>query len=146
VHTGALLTDQGWIAGAAHDTLRLRARLDARVAIFADVLVKHAIAPPGFDVAAAARDTWHRGMADALVVTGPATGEPADADRLALVARTVPDAPLWIGSGLTTANARTLLRLAHGAIVGSALQRNGVAGRGVEEARVRALLRAAAGD
>jgi membrane complex biogenesis BtpA family protein len=143
VHTGALLTDQGWITGAAHETLRLRARLGARVAILADVLVKHATAPAGFDIAAAARDAWHRGLADALIVTGAATGHAVDTDRLRAVGEAVPEAPLWIGSGLEPANAR-ILALADGAIVGSALQHGGAAGAGVDPARVRALMRAIA--
>src|SRR5687767_9268450 len=41
VHTGAMLTDQGWIEGRAHETLRLRASLNAQIAICADVMVKH---------------------------------------------------------------------------------------------------------
>src|SRR5690606_2253475 len=49
VHTGAMLTDQGWITGRAHETLRLRARIAPTVAIAADVLVKHATPPPGLE-------------------------------------------------------------------------------------------------
>jgi membrane complex biogenesis BtpA family protein len=58
VHTGAMLTDQGWINGRAAETLRLRAQLQARVAIAADVMVKHAVSPAGLSIEAAARDTW----------------------------------------------------------------------------------------
>ena len=35
VHTGAMLTDQGWIAGAAHQTMRDRAAHGGDVAVFA---------------------------------------------------------------------------------------------------------------
>ena len=141
VHTGAMLTDQGWIEGKAHDTLRLRTRLDSPVAVLADVLVKHATAPPGVDAAAAARDTWHRGLADGLIVTGGATGATPDPERLLTVRHAVPDAPLWIGSGLDAANAPDLLPLADAAIVGSALQHEGVAGSGVDSVRVKRLVR-----
>src|SRR6516162_8723403 len=41
VHTGARLTDQGLIEGAAHRTLRYRKLLGADIKIFADVDVKH---------------------------------------------------------------------------------------------------------
>jgi len=37
VHTGARVTDQGVIEGHAHETLRLRERIDADVAVVADV-------------------------------------------------------------------------------------------------------------
>src|SRR5687768_120118 len=76
VHSGAMLTDQGWLSGRAHETVRQRAQLGAPVAICADVLVKHAIAPPGADLAGIARDTRIRGQADVLIVTGAATCAP----------------------------------------------------------------------
>src|SRR5262245_52876600 len=41
IHTGARLTDQGIIEGAAHETLRRRKSLGAEIRIFADVDVKH---------------------------------------------------------------------------------------------------------
>jgi hypothetical protein len=144
VHTGAMLGDQGWLHGEAHETLRLRARLGARVAILADVLVKHAVAPPGLDIAQAARDARHRGLADGLVVSGAATGEATDPTRILSVKRAVPDTPVWIGSGITPENARALLDIADGAIVGSTLMHDGRAGEGVDPARVRELMAAVA--
>jgi uncharacterized protein len=141
VHTGAMLTDQGWIQGRAHETLRDRALLCPGVAILADVLVKHAVAPAGLDVADAARDTWERGRADGLIVSGTATGAATNPDRLRAVRAAVPAAPLFIGSGLTERNAAALFALADGAIVGSAFQHEGTAGSGVDAGRVRALLR-----
>ncbi|HSJ14480.1 MAG TPA: BtpA/SgcQ family protein [Longimicrobiales bacterium] len=140
VHTGAMLTDQGWITGHADRTLRRRAMLRAPVAIAADVLVKHAVAPAGLSAARAARDTWERGRADVLIVSGAGTGEATPADRLAEVRAAVPEAPLWIGSGLDAGSAAELLAHADGAIVGSALQRDGRAGAPVDGARVRRLM------
>ena len=141
VHTGAMLTDQGWITGLAADTLRRRAALNVPVAIFADVLVKHATAPAGLTAAEAARDTWERGLADALIVSGAATGAVTAADRLQAVRAAVPAAPLLIGSGLDLEHMERL-RLADGAIVGSALQRGGRAGEPVERPQVERLMAA----
>jgi len=140
VHTGAMLTDQGWIEGRAHETLRLRARLGAPVAIVADVMVKHAVPPAGLDIAQAARDAWHRGLADGLIVSGGETGAATDPARALAVKRAVPEAPVWIGSGLTTENAAELLAHADGAIVGTAFARGGRAGTGIDPDRVRALM------
>ena len=140
VHTGAMLTDQGWIEGAAHETLRDRARLGLECAILADVLVKHATAPVGVDIAAAARDTWGRGLADGLVVSGPETGSATPLERIRAVRDAVPGAPIWVGSGLNPANAAALLGIADGAIVGSAVQREGRAGSGVDPERARRLV------
>lgn len=141
VHTGAMLTDQGWITGLAHETLRARTRLGAQVAILADVLVKHAVPPAGLGIGEAAQDTWQRGLADGLVVSGSATGAAVDPSRLAAVRAAVPAAPLFIGSGLTEQNAQELFALADGAIIGSAFQQAGHAGSPVEIERIRRLLR-----
>jgi uncharacterized protein len=145
VHTGAMLTDQGWITGAAHETVRVRALLAPAVVILADVLVKHAVAPPGMDAAAAAQDTWERGRADALIVTGAATGAAAQPARLRAVRDAVPDAPLLVGSGVTEASARQLLDLAAGAIIGSAFMTGGLAGAGVDPDRVARVMAALRG-
>ena len=140
VHSGAMITDQGWITGKAADTLRLRRTLDAPVAIFADVLVKHAVPPAGLSVEAAARDTWERGAADALIVSGMATGAPTDVTEVRRIRAAVPDAPVWVGSGVTPDNVVDLLESADGLIVGSAFEAGGRAGAPVEMQRVRQLI------
>lgn len=143
VHTGAMHTDQGWIEGAAAETLRLRERMAGDVAILADVLVKHATPPPGQELAAAARDAWERGLADALIVSGPATGEATDLDDVRTVREAARDAVVLVGSGVTGNNVREVLRVADGAIVGSAFEVGGSAGNAVEPERVRGLMDAA---
>lgn len=140
VHVGAMLTDQGWIEGEAAVTLRARERLAPDVLILADVHVKHAAPPHGWSLEQAAQDTWHRGRADALIVSGTGTGAATDPDRIGQVRAAVPAAPILVGSGLTAANAARLLAVADGAIVGSAVQHDGVAGRGVDPERARALV------
>lgn len=146
VHSGVMVTDQGIIEGRAFETLRSRALLGAPVAIFADVLVKHA-APlcggPLADPAFAARDIAERGCADALIVTGPQTGAPADMDRLLAVRRAVPDHPLLAGSGVTEETAGSSLEIADGAIVGTSLKAGGEVLAPVDGRRVRALVKAA---
>lgn len=143
VHTGAMLADQGWIEGRAHETLRMRSRLGLRCAIFADVAVKHALAPHGTELAAMARDLWHRGLPDALIASGSATGAATSSHDLRVVRDAVPQAPVWIGSGLDESNLAALLPSCDGAIVGSALSRDGLAGRGIDPDRARRLLAAA---
>jgi membrane complex biogenesis BtpA family protein len=142
VHTGAMVTDQGWIEGRAAETLRLRERVCPDVAILADVLVKHATPPPGLEIEQAARDAWERGLADALIVSGSGTGEPTALEDVRRVEESAPDAPVLVGSGVRAETVADLLRHADGVIVGSALQPRG-AGSGVEVDRVRALVDAA---
>jgi len=143
VHIGALLTDQGWIRGRAASTLRMRQRLGLRVAILADVAVKHSVLPPGFDVVAAAHETWERGLADALIVSGPATGRAPDPAALTAIRTSLPEAPLVIGSGVSSMNAAALLPLCDGVIAGSDLEQGGRAGGRVDPLRAKAFVDAA---
>lgn len=140
VHTGVMFTDQGTIEGDAAGTLRMRAALAIDVAIFADHLVKHATPPAAVDPLQVAKDLRLRGLADALIVTGAETGAAADAGRIADL-RAAVDAPLLIGSGLTAANARDYTG-ADGAIVGTAIKREGRLDQPVECDRVARIVAA----
>ena len=140
VHTGVMATDQGLLTGRAHETLRLCSALGADIALFADVWVKHATPFPGSDLSQSAEDTWERGRADALILSGRGTGKPTDLQRAIDVRSAVPAAPLLIGSGLTAENAAEVFRHVDGAIVGSAVQRDGWAGAGVDHVRLTRLM------
>lgn len=143
VHTGSMWTDQGLIEGQAADTLRARAALGIDVAILADVHVKHATPPSGSSIGDAAADAWHRGLADALVVTGPGTGRAARSDELTEVREAVHEATILLGSGVSHNTVRALLHRVDGAIVGSAVMTDGVAGSGVDRGRAAAFIEAA---
>ena len=147
VHAGARVTDQGVIEGQAHETLRLRDRLDADVAVFADVAVKHSAPLGEGSVRGELRDVCERGLADAVVVSGPATGEQVGEAALgtAIEARdeVAPETPALVGSGVTADNAADLLAVADGAIVGTALKEGGETAAPVDEERVAAVVSAA---
>lgn len=122
VHCGVYATDQGLLEGRADETLRYRRLLGAKVLIFADVHVKHARPLSSPDIAAAAEETAYRGRADALIVSGPATGKPTDPADIRAVRTAVPDRPIYVGSGTRPDNVREVLAVADGAIVGTALK------------------------
>jgi uncharacterized protein len=143
VLTGVMHTDQGTITGRAAEIARLRATLAPDVLVLADVFVKHAVPPAGLTVEQAAADTWERGGADALVVSGSGTGRPVDLDRLAAVRATVPDAPLVIGSGVSETSVAHLTGMADALIVGSAIKHHGRAEELVEPDRARRFVEAA---
>ena len=144
VHTGAMNTDQGMIQGDAANTLRERARLGSDVLIFADVWVKHAT-PIGANgsIEDAAEDTYHRGMADALIISGTGTGAATPMGDLQSVRSRLPDVPLFVGSGATPETLPSLMKFADGAIVGSALKRRGLPTNPVDEDRTHTFFKAA---
>jgi len=137
VLTGAMVTDQGVVEGRAAEVARLRASLRPRIAIAADVLVKHASPLAPVDPAEVAADLVGRGGADALIVTGTRTGGAVDPARVRAVRAAAGRAPVLLGSGVRAGTVADLLPLADGAIVGSALERGGRAGNPVDAARVR---------
>lgn len=143
VHTGSMWTDQGMVEGRAAETLRLRTGLGQDIAILCDVHVKHATPPVGAEIGATAADGWHRGLADALIVSGVGTGAPTALGDIEAVRAAVPEAPILVGSGVTPQNAAGVLAHANGAIVGSAVMVDGVAGSGVDLRRASALVTAA---
>jgi len=122
VHTGVSATDQGLIEGRADETLRYRKQLGRRIAILADVHVKHATPLSEPDLGRAARDTAYRGLADGLIVTGHATGEAADVGDLQRVREAVPDRRVFVGSGVTAETVASLLKVATGVIVGTGIK------------------------
>jgi membrane complex biogenesis BtpA family protein len=144
VLSGIMYTDQGPLVGQAAAAARLRHELCPGVAILADVFVKHATPPPGLSIEQAGLDTWERGGADALIVSGAGTGLPTDLGEATRLRRAVPEAPILIGSGVTPDNLAKLAGTADGAIVGSSLREGGIAGRPVDAGRARELVAAAA--
>lgn len=144
--TGAMVTDQGIIEGEAHSVQIYRRQLLAQrnVKIFADVLVKHAYPfVPDADITLAAKDAVDRGLADAVIVTGTATGSPPSTDDLCKAQEAVSGTPVLVGSGITLANVSELLGIADGIIVASSLKRQGMIDQPVDVERVRALVHAA---
>jgi len=125
VHSGAALTDQGVIEGQADETLRYRVALGSDVAIAADVDVKHASALVARPLEETADETYNRAHADVLIVSGRGTGKEAATDDIERVRRAVPDAPLWLGSGLTLENLERYRALCDAFIVGTVLHRSG---------------------
>lgn len=142
VYVGAVVTDQGIIEGAAREAVEYRRYLGADVWILADIGVKHAWDLDQRSLSAQAQEAAERGLADALIVTGSATGAAPDDRAAREVKESVPHTPVLIGSGLNQTNARNLLQHADGAIVGSSLKQDGELSARVDLARVRALVRA----
>lgn len=154
VHVGTATTDQGVLEGRAHETLRLRERIDAaEVGILADVHVKHATSLSELPIEQVARETVDRGRADGLIVSGPGTGVETPLDDLRQVVAAATECsrsvPVFVGSGVTPDTVGDVLGAgADGVIVGTALKRNGETAAPVSRSRVEDLIEAvdAAGD
>lgn len=142
---GAYVTPEGLIEGQPGRVLRMRMRYAPDVAIFADIRVKHAYPLAATTIAEDALDAVERGKADWLIVTGPRTGSPPEADDLKLVKHTLAEfgagTPVLIGSGINPANAVEFLGVSDGFIVGSYIRKGGRAGEDLDRERTVEIVR-----
>ncbi|SFC33609.1 hypothetical protein SAMN05444422_10768 [Halobiforma haloterrestris] len=144
VHVGTAATDQGVLEGQAHETMRLRERLEADVAVLADVHVKHATPIGDAGVERAARETVGRGRADGVLVSGSGTGREAALEDVRRVAAAVPETPVLVGSGVTAETVGDCLEAgADGVVVGTALKDGGETTNAVDPERVGRVMTAA---
>ncbi len=136
VYTGVMATDQGLIEGKAHEIQRYRRELGQDIAIFADVLVKHALPLGKASLSMAVQDTIERGLADAVILSGWATGFPPNIDDLQFAQKVAGDTPVLIGSGADMDNIGKLMSYADGVIVASSLKRKGDIRETIDPTRV----------
>ncbi len=143
VYTGIMATDQGLIEGKAHQLQRYRRELAKDIAIFADVLVKHARPLGTPNLTAAVQDTIERGLADAVILSGWTTGSPPSLEDLELAQSAAHGTPVLIGSGANWENIGQLMQAADGAIVASSLKRHGKISQPIDPIRVAQFVEAA---
>ncbi len=143
VLNGIMATDQGLIEGNAHEILRFRRELGSDIAIFADVLVKHSRPLGTPNLTTAVQDTIERSLADAVILSGWATGSPPTLEDLELATAAAKGTPVLIGSGANWDNIGQLMQAADGAIVASSLKRQGMIHETIDPIRVAQFIEAA---
>jgi uncharacterized protein len=136
VLSGVMATDQGLIEGCAHELLRYRRELGSDVKILADVLVKHAHPLSSSDLTIAVKETIDRGLADAVILSGIATGNAPSLAELRLAKAAAGNVPIIVGSGADCDNITSLMQFADGAIVSSSLKRQGKIENSIDPIRV----------
>jgi uncharacterized protein len=136
VLSGVMATDQGLIEGCAHELLRYRRELGSNVKILADVLVKHAHPLSSSDLTVAVKETIDRGLADAVILSGIATGNAPSLAELRLAKAAAGNVPIIVGSGADCDNITSLMQFADGAIVSSSLKRQGKIENSIDPIRV----------
>ncbi len=141
VLSGARVTDQGIVEGRAAEVLRERAAIARDVRIFADVDVKHSAPITIREIEDEVEELANRALADAILVTGSATGSPADEGDLDRV-RAATRLPVFVASGVTERTAKSLLAKCDGVIVGTAIKRGRRAGGPVDPKLAKSFVRA----
>jgi membrane complex biogenesis BtpA family protein len=138
----AHVADEGLIEASAGALLRYRRAIGAdHVRVFADVKKKHSAHALTADVdiveTAKAAEFF---TVDGVIVSGVATGEPADAREVSSLAGAVSVATL-VGSGITVRNMADYAD-ADALIVGSSIKKDGIWSNPIDPERAEALVRA----
>jgi membrane complex biogenesis BtpA family protein len=138
----AHVADEGLLESDAGELLRYRRAIGAEgIKIFADIKKKHSAHSLTADVdlveTARAAELF---LADGLVVTGTATGRPAEPTAVEAVQGAV-DVPTLVGSGISAENLERY-GAADGLIVGSSLKKDGLWSNPLDPARLEAAVRA----
>jgi membrane complex biogenesis BtpA family protein len=112
------------------------------VQILADVDVKHSAPVAVRPLEEEVEELIDRGCADAVIVTGAATGKQTSLEDLKRAKQAAGRAPVIAGSGVTASNVSTVMNVADGAIVGTFFKRDGMTTNPVDPGRVQALISA----
>lgn len=138
IFTGLFASDMGLWQPNAADALKLRAELgrtDLKLlfninAEFADPLDRRPI-----DLRA--HSAVFSSLADAVLVSGPITGQPAEMSDLRKVAAAVRDVPVLANTGVDIDNVAEVMSIASGVVIGTHFKVDGITWNAVDPARVR---------
>jgi membrane complex biogenesis BtpA family protein len=126
IFTGAYASDMGLWKPDAGRALRYRERLGRRdLALLYNVSAEFAYSLDRRSLPDRARSAVFSSVPDAVLVSGPITGEAADPGDLAAVKRALPDTPVLANTGVRHETIAQVLRTADGCVVGSALKVGG---------------------
>ena len=134
----AHVADEGIIESSAGDILRYRRAIGAEnVLVFADIKKKHSAhaITADVDIAETAKAAEFFSV-DGVIVSGTATGSPADPAEVDAV-RSAVTVPVLIGSGITPENLAQY-RGADAFIIGSSVKSNGLWSGTLDPARTKA--------
>jgi len=144
VLSGCRVTDQGLIQGDAYALLREKQRCGAtQIRIAADVDVKHSTAITKRPLEEEALELIERAGADALIVSGNATGDATNVGDLETVRKACPTAFLMVGSGVAISNIKQLSPHCDAVIVGTSIKATSQIDSPVDVGKVAELVKSA---
>jgi len=88
-------------------------------------------------IALRAKSAVFSSLADAILVSGPITGQPADRSHLHSVAEAVKDVPIFANTGVNIDNVEDIFSLASGVVIGTHFKVDGITWNAVDADRVK---------
>ncbi|WP_417722044.1 BtpA/SgcQ family protein [Salipiger sp.] len=139
IFTGVFASDMGVWAPDAARPARLKRDLDRRdLKLFFNINAEFAHSLDQRPIELRAKSAIFSSMADAILVSGPITGQPADASDLRKVAEAVGDlVPVFANTGVNVDNVTDVMSVASGCIIGSHFKVDGDTWNAVDGDRVK---------
>lgn len=138
IFTGVFASDMGVWAPDCATPARLRRNLgrpDMKFLFNINAEFAHALDERPIELRA--RSAVFSSMADAILVSGPITGEPSSASDLRKVAEAVTDVPVFANTGVNIDNVTDVLAVAQGCVIGTHLKVDGDTWNPVDGDRVK---------
>ncbi len=141
IFSGAYASDFGvWNTNAGATVRHLKRLGGDSIKLLFNIVPESAAYLASRDIGEIARSTVFNCQPDALLVSGLTAGQETSATVLQRVKQAVPDVPVFANTGVRLENVSQQLRVADGAIVGTAFKRDGYIWNEVDPARVRAFM------
>ena len=138
VYCFPVIAPEGTIEPIAREIQELKSKLKADVEVYADVAVKHAYLHYNAPIDELAIETTNRCKADAIIITGKATGEPPELVDVQLARKA--KKPVIIGSGVTISNIKLYWDVADGFIIGTYFKEENKTTNPIDELKVKKLI------
>jgi len=138
IFTGLFASDMGLWQPNAAEALRLRRDLGRPdLKLLFNINAEFAASLDTRPIALRAKSAVFSSLADAILVSGPITGQPAETSDLKAVTDAVKDVPIFANTGVRLENVREVLSLADGVIVGTHFKVDGNTWNAVDAERVK---------
>ena len=138
IFTGLFASDMGLWQPDCAAASRLRAQLGRPdMKLLFNINAEFAYSLDQRPIELRAKSAVFSSLADAILVSGPLTGQPADASDLRRVCETVRDVPVLANTGVNIDNVADVLSLASGVVIGTHFKVDGNTWNPVDPARVK---------
>jgi membrane complex biogenesis BtpA family protein len=138
IFTGLFASDMGLWQPDAAGAARLRRNLgrDDMKLLF-NINAEFAYSLDQRPIELRAKSAVFSSLADAILVSGPLTGQPVDQAQLRAVREAVANVPVFANTGVNIDNVRDILELADGVVIGTHFKRDGDTWNPVDGERVK---------
>ena len=138
IFTGVFASDMGVWAPDCATASRLRRNLGRPdLKLLFNINAEFAYSLDQRPIELRARSAVFSSLADAILVSGPVTGEPAEHSALRKVCEAVRDVPVFANTGVNIDNVKETLALASGIVIGTHFKVDGNTWNPVDSARVK---------